>query len=106
VSRVRAVPRTHPVALVERAVQRLPGAVPAVEPSGQQVTLALPEPAGGPLHRIEDTVVRQEVQAAGFVLDAESNLLRHPADDHSAKVQETGIRGKTDQFILKFRKPR
>ncbi|MFL6731374.1 MAG: class I SAM-dependent methyltransferase [Sphingomicrobium sp.] len=57
------------------------------------------------LHRIEDTVVRQEVQAAGFVLDAESNLLRHPADDHSAKVQETGIRGKTDQFVLKFRKP-
>jgi len=58
------------------------------------------------LHRIEDTVVRREVQAAGFVLEAESNLLRHPADDHTAKVQETGIRGKTDQFILKFRKPR
>jgi predicted methyltransferase len=58
------------------------------------------------LHRIEDTVVRREVQAAGFVLEAESDLLRHPADDHTAKVQETGIRGKTDQFILKFRKPR
>jgi predicted methyltransferase len=58
------------------------------------------------LHRIEDKVVRQEVQAAGFVLDGESQLLRHPADDHTAKVQETGIRGKTDQFILKFRKPR
>jgi predicted methyltransferase len=58
------------------------------------------------LHRIEDTIVRQEVRAAGFVLDSESDLLRHPADDHTAKVQETGIRGKTDQFILKFRKPR
>lgn len=58
------------------------------------------------LHRIEDTVVRREVEAAGFKLDAESNLLRHPADDHTAKVQETGIRGKTDQFILRFRKPR
>jgi predicted methyltransferase len=57
------------------------------------------------LHRIEDPVVRREVQAAGFRLAAESNLLRHPADDHTAKVQETGIRGKTDQFILKFRKP-
>ena len=57
------------------------------------------------LHRIEDTVVRREVEAAGFRLEAESNLLRHPADDHKAKVQETGIRGKTDQFILKFRKP-
>lgn len=57
------------------------------------------------LHRIEDTVVRKEVLAAGFKLVSESNLLRHPADDHTAKVQETGIRGKTDQFILKFRKP-
>ena len=58
------------------------------------------------LHRIEDAIVRREVQAAGFTLDGESNLLRHPADNHTAKVQETGIRGKTDQFILKFRKPR
>jgi predicted methyltransferase len=58
------------------------------------------------LHRIEDKVVRSEVQATGFKLEAESNLLRHAADDHSQKVQESGIRGKTDQFILKFRKPR
>lgn len=58
------------------------------------------------LHRIEETVVRQEVEAAGFKLDGESQLLRHPADDHSQKVVETGIRGKTDQFILRFRKPR
>ena len=58
------------------------------------------------LHRIEDSVVQREVIAAGFKLDAQSDLLRHPADDHTAKVQESGIRGKTDQFILKFRKPR
>jgi predicted methyltransferase len=58
------------------------------------------------LHRIEDAVVRQEVEAAGFKLDASSNLLRHPADDHTTKVQEAGIRGKTDQFVLRFRKPR
>jgi predicted methyltransferase len=58
------------------------------------------------LHRIEDSVVRREVEAAGFTLDGESGLLRHPADDHTIKVQETGIRGKTDQFILRFRKPR
>jgi predicted methyltransferase len=58
------------------------------------------------LHRIESALVRREVEAAGFELDAESDLLRHPADDHSLKVQETGIRGKTDQFVLKFRKPR
>ena len=58
------------------------------------------------LHRIEDAVVRREAEAAGFVLDAESGLLRHAADDHTAKVQEAGIRGKTDQFVLRFRKPR
>lgn len=58
------------------------------------------------LHRIEGAQVRREVEAAGFRLESSSDLLRHPADDHTAKVQETGIRGKTDQFILKFRKPR
>lgn len=58
------------------------------------------------LHRIEETVVKREVEAAGFRLDGESDLLRHAADDHSLKVVETGIRGKTDQFILRFRKPR
>lgn len=58
------------------------------------------------LHRIEGAEVRREVEAAGFVLEGSSDLLRHPADDHTVKVQEAGIRGKTDQFILKFRKPR
>jgi predicted methyltransferase len=58
------------------------------------------------LHRIESALVRREVESAGFRLDAESDLLRHPADDHNIKVQETGIRGKTDQFVLRFRKPR
>ncbi|HEX2762470.1 MAG TPA: methyltransferase [Allosphingosinicella sp.] len=58
------------------------------------------------LHRVESALVKREVEAAGFRLEAESDLLGHPADDHSAKVQETGIRGKTDQFVLRFRKPR
>jgi predicted methyltransferase len=58
------------------------------------------------LHRIEGALVRREVESAGFRLDGESALLRHPADDHSIKVQETGIRGKTDQFVLRFRKPK
>jgi predicted methyltransferase len=58
------------------------------------------------LHRIEGALVRREVESAGFRLDAESGLLRHPSDDHTAKVQETGIRGKTDQFVLRFRKPK
>jgi predicted methyltransferase len=58
------------------------------------------------LHRIEGALVRREVESAGFRLDGTSDLLRHPGDDHTSKVQETGIRGKTDQFVLRFRKPR
>lgn len=58
------------------------------------------------LHRIEGALVRREVEAAGFRFDGTSNLLRHPTDDHTIKVVETGIRGKTDQFVLRFRKPK
>lgn len=58
------------------------------------------------LHRIESAAVVREVEAAGFKLEARSDVLKHPADDHTGKVFDTGIRGKTDQFVLKFRKPR
>jgi predicted methyltransferase len=58
------------------------------------------------LHRVESGFVRREVEAAGFVFDGQGDTLRHPADDHRLRVQESGIRGKTDQFMLRFRKPR
>ncbi|HEY0313377.1 MAG TPA: methyltransferase [Allosphingosinicella sp.] len=58
------------------------------------------------LHRIEGATVRREVESAGFKFDGESPLLRHAADDHSQRVIETGIRGKTDQFVYRFRKPK
>jgi predicted methyltransferase len=57
------------------------------------------------LHRIDPEVVKREVLAAGFVLDAESDALRNPADDHSRKVFDEAVRGKTDKFIFRFRKP-
>jgi len=57
------------------------------------------------LHRIDEAAVKKEVEAAGFTLVGESNILRNPADDRTAKVFDSAIRGKTDQFILKFRKP-
>jgi predicted methyltransferase len=57
------------------------------------------------LHRIEDAAVKKDVEAAGFKLDAQSSLLKNAADDHSLVVRETGVRGKTDQFVLRFRKP-
>ena len=58
------------------------------------------------LHRIEDVAVIREVEAAGFKLDGRSAILAHAGDDHTLKVVESGIRGKTDQFVLRFRKPR
>jgi len=57
------------------------------------------------LHRIDVATVKQQVTAAGFVLEAESPLLANPADPKTADVFNKSIRGKTDQFILKFRKP-
>ena len=58
------------------------------------------------LHRIESATVIQEVEAAGFQLAERSDLLRHAADDHTQRVVEAGIRGHTDQFVLRFVKPR
>jgi predicted methyltransferase len=57
------------------------------------------------LHRIDPEAVKAEVMSAGFGLEAQSDLLRNPADPHTAKVFDPSIRGRTDQFILKFRKP-
>jgi len=58
------------------------------------------------LHRIDPQTVKSEVEAAGFVLAGESKLLQSSQDDHTLAVFDPSIRGKTDQFVLKFRKPR
>lgn len=57
------------------------------------------------LHRIDPAVVRREVEAAGFRFEDQSDLLANPADPKTAGVFDAAIRGKTDQFVLKFRKP-
>lgn len=58
------------------------------------------------LHRIDMAIVKQEVEAAGFKLMGEDKTLASAADDHSLNVFQPAIRGKTDQFILKFQKPK
>jgi predicted methyltransferase len=58
------------------------------------------------LHRIDPKTVQSEVTAAGFVFVAGSDVLHQAGDDHTLKVFDPAIRGKTDQFILKFRKPK
>ena len=57
------------------------------------------------LHRIDPAAARSEVESAGFVFDGQSDALRNPADPHTANVFDPSIRGKTDQFAYKFRKP-
>jgi predicted methyltransferase len=57
------------------------------------------------LHRIGEAIVKQQVTAAGFEYVGESNVLRNPADDRKTKVFDAAIRGRTDQFVYKFRKP-
>ena len=57
------------------------------------------------LHRIDPEVVKRDFAKAGFKLEASSDILRNAADDHSLLVFDPAIRGKTDRFILKFKKP-
>ena len=57
------------------------------------------------LHRIEPASVREEVEAAGFVLDAESTMLANKDDPHSIKVFDPSIKGETDRFAYRFVKP-
>ena len=57
------------------------------------------------LHRIDPASVREEVKAAGFVLEAESTMLANKDDPHSIKVFDTSIKGETDRFAFRFKKP-
>ncbi len=62
------------------------------------------EAAADPLHRIDASLVRAEIEAAGFVLDAQSDALHFAEDDHTINVFQPEIRGKTDRFVYRFRK--
>jgi len=57
------------------------------------------------LHRIEPSLVRTAAMNAGFIIEAESDLLAHPEDDHSKGVFDPLVRGNTDRFVLRLRKP-
>lgn len=61
------------------------------------------------LHRIEEKVVREEIERAGFSFDSAASFLRSPSDgrDWNASPRSAGDRrGTSDRFVLKFRKPR
>ncbi len=83
----------------------------ALKPGGTYIVIdhAAAKDAGADvtekLHRVSPEVVKQEVMAAGFKLESESNLLAHAEDNHTSPVFDGAVRGKTDSFLLKFRKP-
>jgi predicted methyltransferase len=84
----------------------------ALKPGGIYVVLDHAAAAGSgiaateTLHRIDPARVRADVLAAGFKFDGESKILANPADDRVKNVFDPAIRGRTDQFLVRFRKPR
>src|SRR3984893_11550763 len=55
------------------------------------------------LHRIEESTLKQEIEAAGFKLVAEGDFLRNPADPRDAAVFRPAV--PVDEFVLKYQKP-
>jgi len=64
-----------------------------------------PVETGGTLHRIDPAIMRAEIEAAGFKFEAEAQMLRNAEDDHLKSVFDPAIRGRTDQVVMRFRKP-
>jgi predicted methyltransferase len=84
----------------------------ALKPGGVYVVLDHAAVAGSgieatdTLHRIDPVRVKADVLAAGFKLDAESSILVNTSDDHSKNVFDPSVRGHTDQFLYRFKKPK
>lgn len=83
----------------------------ALKPGGTLVVIDHSAPEGSgtrttdAMHRIDKRFVIETLTAAGFVLEEESDLYTRPDDPRTANVFDPAIRGKTDQFALRFRKP-
>lgn len=93
------------VADFDRAVYR------ALKPGGIFLVLDHVAPAGSgfsdtnTLHRIDPEAAKKEIMSAGFEFVGESDVLHNADDPHTKAVFDPSIRGRTDQFVYKFRKP-
>lgn len=82
-----------------------------VKSGGTVIVVDHAGPSGDPreittkLHRIDSARVISDMTKAGFVLDSQSDMLRRSEDDGSVLVFDPSVRGKTDRFVMKFRKP-
>jgi predicted methyltransferase len=99
------VPRTDPN-------QVLAALFAAMKPGGIVAVVDHVGPAGDTravvdkLHRIDPETVKADFLRAGFVLDGQSDLLRMAGDDHSKNVFDPAVKGKTDRFAFRFKKPK
>jgi predicted methyltransferase len=99
------IPRTDPDVVLKTLFATMkPGGIVAVVdhvgPAGD--TRAIVDK----VHRIDPETVKADFKRAGFVFDGASNALRMPSDDLSKNVFDPAIRGKTDRFAFRFRKPK
>ncbi len=102
----RGIPRMDPQAWLARLHSAIkPGGVIGVV-DHVATTGSEPRESVEKLHRIDPAIVRADFERAGFVLEGTSDLLANPADDHSKTVFDKAVRGKTDRFVMKFRKPK
>lgn len=97
--------------LVSNPDDSFPEIFRVLKPGGMFVVLdhtgpdGAPATIGGETHRIDPQIVRDLGREAGFVLVSESDVLANPGDDLSANVFDEAVRGRTDQFLMKFEKP-
>lgn len=83
----------------------------AVRPGGHVIVADHVGPSGdvtaiaGSVHRISKDAAVAAMTKAGFVLEGESDVLHRSDDDHTKRSTDPAIRGKTDRFLLKFRRP-
>jgi len=99
------IPRTDPNVVLK-------GLYAAMKPGGIVAVVDHVGPAGDTraivdtLHRIDPETVKADFARAGFRLEAESPVLHVAGDDHMKNVFDPAVRGKTDRFAFRFRRPR
>lgn len=98
------IPRMDPDAILAKLYR-------SIKPGGTIVVIDHAGPTGDTraivekTHRIDPETVKADFIRAGFVLDSESDMLRTPGDDMTKSVFDPEVRGKTDRFVLRFKRP-
>jgi predicted methyltransferase len=90
------------------AMAMIQGVYDALKPGGVFGVMDHVGIAGEPnadLHRMEVAAARDLLVKAGFTIEAESDLLANPADDHTRGPGDDSLGGNSDRFLIKARKP-